>query len=167
MKRWIILAVLALACSAIAQTTVVTGTVVDPSGIPYAGGTILPQLVVPGGPTPTLNGNVFTPSTSPATLDSNGKFSLTLQDNTQVSPASTQWKFTVCSGPGTIYPAEGKGSVCFSSTLTISGASQDISSTLQSAALALRQSTTAKINSILYVDGVRYTTLAGAYADLP
>ena len=55
-----VLAVLATVCllslSAFAQFTLVTGTITDPSGIPYAFGTISPTLNTPGGGIVTLNG---------------------------------------------------------------------------------------------------------------
>jgi hypothetical protein len=61
-----------------------------------------------------------------------------LGDNTQLSPGGSQWTFQVCSALGTVQPSGGKGPICFTiGPLTISGASQDISTQLQAAALAL------------------------------
>lgn len=135
--RCALLLCLLLAMPALAQNTSVTGTVTDPNGLPYAGGTVMPQLILLGGASPTVNGFFYIPPTSPSGLNSAGAFSVTLPANASISPAGSQWKFTVCSGAGSIQPAGGKGSVCFSVTVTISGSSQDLSTTLQAAAPAL------------------------------
>jgi hypothetical protein len=135
--RYALLFCLILAMPALAQNTSITGTVTDPNGLPYAGGTVMPQLVLVGGASPTVNGFFYIPPTSPSGLNSAGVFSVTLPANASISPAGSQWKFTVCSGAGSIQPAGGKGSVCFNVTVTISGTSQDLSTTLQAAAPAL------------------------------
>jgi hypothetical protein len=101
--------------AAAAQFTTVTGTVVDPNGIPYAGGTISPILVVPSGAgSPTLNGLAYTPPSQPTGLDPTGSFTLNLADNTVLLPAATKWNFQVCSGTSTVQPGFGKGPICFS-----------------------------------------------------
>jgi len=137
MKLLRLFALLFVPALSFAQFTTVTGTVIDPNGLPYAGGTIAPTLVTSA--SPTLNGLPYTPPSQPAGLDANGKFTMQLADNTVLLPASTKWNFTVCSGTGTVNPAIGKGPVCFSlaSPITISGSSQSISTQLQAAALAL------------------------------
>ncbi len=124
---------------AAAQFTTVTGTVTDPNGLPYANGTISAVLILPGGQSPTIGGLPYSPPTQPAGLDKNGSFTLQLGDNTQISPAATKWNFTVCSAGATVQPAIGTGSVCFSlaAPITISGASQDISTQLNAVALLL------------------------------
>jgi len=130
------LCVLLAALPAAAQFTSVTGTVTDPNGIPYAYGTISATIISSG--TPTLNGFPYTPPSQPAGLNSLGSFVMQLADNTVLQPGGSQWKFTVCSGAGTVNPAIGKGSVCFTAgPITISGFSQSISATLNAAALAL------------------------------
>lgn len=120
-----------------AQFTQVSGTVVDPQGIPYANGTISPILISNG--TPTLNGLAYSPPTQPVGLDGNGTFLMQLADVTLLSPPGSQWNFWVCSGIGSIQPAAGAGSVCFilATPISISGATQDISTNLQAAALPL------------------------------
>lgn len=122
---------------ALAQFTNVTGTVIDPNNLPYGSGTISAALVIPGGQSPTLNGYIYSPPTQPVGLNLAGAFLMRLADNTILQPGGTQWTFTVCSAIGGIQPSSGKGPVCFSVTLTISGASQDISAQLQAAALPL------------------------------
>jgi hypothetical protein len=128
------------ALPAFAQFTTVTGTVIDPNGVPYAGGTITPTLVIPSGAgSPTLNGGPYTPPTQATGLDQTGSFTLNVADNTVLQPGGTKWNFLVCSAAGTVNPAIGKGSVCFTLAIpiTISGPSQSITSQLHSAALAL------------------------------
>jgi hypothetical protein len=121
---------------AFGQFTQVTGTVKDPHGLPYSFGTISATLTTSA--TPTINGLPYTPPIQPAGLDINGVFTLQLADNTLLSPNSTTWGFTVCSGGSTVQPSLGKGPICFSvSGVTISSASQDISTTLNAAALSL------------------------------
>jgi hypothetical protein len=125
-----------LSSAAFAQFTTVTGTVTDPNGLPYAGGTISPTLVSSG--SPTLSGFAYSPPTQPTGLDRSGKFTLRLGDNNVLSPGGSTWSFHVCSAVGTVAPDFGKGPVCFDVTgVTISGASQDIGVTLTAAALAL------------------------------
>jgi len=132
-------AILFFASAAWAQFTTVTGTVVDPNGLPYANGTIVPTLITSA--TPTLNGFAYTPPTQAVGLNSSGSFTMRLGDNSVLLPSGTQWNFQVCSAGGTVQPAGGKGPVCFfSGPITISGASQNISSTLNAAALALSSS---------------------------
>jgi hypothetical protein len=137
MKLLRLFALLFVPALSFAQFTTVTGTVVDPNGIPYANGTIVPTLSTSA--SPTLNGGPYTPPSQPVGLDINGKFTLQLADNTVLLPASTKWNFTVCSGAGTVNPAIGTGSQCFSlaAPITISGSSQSISTQLNAVALAL------------------------------
>jgi hypothetical protein len=141
MKFKFALCVLLVASSRLsfAQFTNVTGTVVDPNGVPYANGTISPVLVLPGGASPTLNGLPYSPPTQPVGLDQNGRFSFNIADNNLLQPAATKWNFTVCSAKGTVNPAVGTGSQCFSlaAPITITGASQSISANLNAAARAL------------------------------
>lgn len=136
MKRIILFFLLSI-LPALAQFTTVSGTVVDPNGVPYALGTITPLLVSAG--TPTLNGQAYTPPTQAAGLDKNGFFSFNVADNTVLQPSGTKWNFTVCSGAGTVQPAIGKGPVCFTllNPITISGTSQDLSTALNLRALPL------------------------------
>ena len=123
-----------------AQQTNVTGTVVDPNGIPYAGATLKVSL------TPTTNGQIFwtggtqaqcvaagagsapckipfTPPNAPIELDTTGSFSTSLYPNGQISPAGTQWQFQInINSPGPLGP----GPVTFSAQITIVGAYQSV-----------------------------------------
>jgi hypothetical protein len=116
-----------------AQTqTNVTATVVDPIGIPYANGTYSVQLI-PSGTNPTVNGNSIGGAFNGST-DANGRFNIALWPNGNISPAGTKWQFTVCVSPG-VQPPLGTGGQCTPpTTVTISGASQSLSATLDAVA---------------------------------
>jgi hypothetical protein len=125
-----------------AQTaTTVNATVIDPHGIPYAGGSVYVQLVPQGVSNPTVNGLPFNSAQGPIAMDQNGHFSINLFCNTAgggcspISPPSTQWEFTI-SNPG-VQPPLGFGSISFKADVTITGATQDISATLNALAPAL------------------------------
>lgn len=91
-------------CAAVlnAQTTTVSGTVIDSGGVTWIGGTI--SYVFSPSPNnvglPTIwNGsalptNYFTPTT--VTLSNTGTFSFSLPSNNYITPINSQWKFTVC-----------------------------------------------------------------------
>lgn len=158
MKRFMLIGFLALLCvlPARAQTTLVTGTVTDPNGLPYSGAQVKAQLVsstgpLSGQPTVTVSSNAqcasagqgsapcqipFPGTAGPIAADVNGAFTLALQDNSLVTPAGTQWLFTVTETPG-IPPPAGTGPQTFSVAITITGASQSVSGTLSAAAPAL------------------------------
>lgn len=119
------------------QTTV-SATVTDASGIPYAGGTVKAQISPPGVSSPCVTNSAgdcvpIQGTVGPASLDSAGKFTLDLYPNASITPAATQWTFTVCIAPGVAPPA-GTGPQCFSAAATIAGVSQDLSSALSAAA---------------------------------
>ncbi len=142
-----------------AQTTQVTGTVTDASGLPYSGASMKVGLVFAGTPVsnPTVTINTlsqckangfgsapcqvpFAPTNGPFTLDSSGNIpsgGITLQDNTQVTPRDTQWQFSVSIAPG-VPPPSGTGPQSCSATLTISGASQSVTTNFSSCPLLTR-----------------------------
>jgi len=140
------------------QLTAVTATVVDPNGIPYAGAQLKAQLVlsgvsVTGQPTVTVSSQAqctsggfgtapcqvpFQGTVGPVTLDGGGNIpggGINLQTNSLVTPSGTQWLVTVFSTG--VPPPFGTGPHTFSVTVTISGASQSLSTTLNAAAPAL------------------------------
>lgn len=108
-----------------AQTTT-TGTIVDPQGNPYSNGTASAQKSV-------STGQVQPPPVN-VTTNGSGTFSMTLP-----SPAS--YIFTICAPPTQIGPTGNPTpiSVCFSNVtpISISGGSQDISSSLNAIAKVL------------------------------
>jgi hypothetical protein len=123
-------------------TTAVTGTILDPNGIPYSGASVTATLsnpssgtgyTIPGGAAYT--GVIVVPSGANAA----GTFSMQLVQNGQLTPGSSTWSFTVCQVQGVTVPI-GTGGQCFTvSGLTISGSSQDISANLNAASLPLTQ----------------------------
>jgi hypothetical protein len=98
--------------------TTVSGAIVDPNGIPWAGGTISAQLITQGGTTPTLNGQPFTSTTASGLLGPGGTFTMRLGDNGVIVPGTTTWQFTVSISPGVLPPA-GKGPQSFTVTTAI------------------------------------------------
>lgn len=156
LKYFFILAsCLLLPASAFAQSTLVNGTVTDPNGIPYSGATLKAVLVVtgggvaPGSPTVTVSSQaqctaagagtapcqIPIQGTFTTTLDASGKIpggGITLYDNSLVTPAGTQWFFTITITG--IAPPLGNGPQTFSVLITISGAAQNIGATLTAAA---------------------------------
>lgn len=132
-------------CHAQAVKTIVSGTIIDPNGVPYAGGTIDATLV-PTGTTPTVAGvGQIDGYVQPVSIATDGTFSLPLYCNaagggcTPISPASTQWRFTV-RNPGAPPPV-GFGGLSFTITATITGATQSLTTPLQAAAPQLLVST--------------------------
>lgn len=150
LKRFLILlCVLCALCgeTILAQTTQVTGQVKDANGIPYAGAQMKAQLVFAG--TPVSNPTVqisslgqckangfgsapcqvpFAPTNGPFNLDGSGNIpggGITLQDNSLVTPAGTQWAFTVSTNGA--LPPFGTGPQQCSATLSVTGGSQDLS----------------------------------------
>ncbi len=147
MKRLLMLAVFALVSiiPAMAGNTTVTGTVKDANGVPYANGTVLPIFVnVSGGATPTVTstGANYFPPTTTSIISSTGTFSVTVGDNTTLSPSGTTWNFLFCSTPNTspipgLYVPQ-----CFTlmptgQGITISGSTQSITTNINNAGVPL------------------------------
>lgn len=133
-RLWLILAALSvlLGCpkSAPAQYTAVTAVVQDSNGNLYANASYSVSFVIPSSATqqPVFTGTtqIISPTVyAGQETDSFGNLSITLPDNNLVTPLGTQWKFSIC--------AHG-GLPCFTDTLTITGATEDITSQLQSVA---------------------------------
>lgn len=161
-----IFALLAIVSPAMAQFTQVSGTITDPTGLPYANGTIIAKLILPGGASATLGGLAYTPPSQPSGLNIAGFFLMQLADNTQLLPGGSQWSFTICSAAGTVQPAGGKGPVCFSSAaITISGSSQSLTTTLSALAVPLTQAN-APIPTI-FAGAVRWGYVTGASGTSP
>jgi hypothetical protein len=123
-------AMLLFSGTALAQRTVVSGTVKDTNGTPYSGGTLVVTLSLPlGSSGATLNGVQIAGSTQRVTLDATGSFLMQLPDNAVVLPGGTQWTFNINMSPG-VAPPLGTGPQSCSATLTITGASQSVSGSL-------------------------------------
>jgi len=122
----------AAATPAFAQNfTSVSGTITDPSAIPYANCNITAELV-PSGTNPTIGGAAIG-GLNRASCDANGNFSMTLGSNAVILPGGTQWKFTVTETGNP--PPLGTGPQSCTATITISGASQSISGNFSCPAL--------------------------------
>ena len=142
MKKYFIFAALALAAIAAAPParaacayTTVTGTITDPNGVPYSFANISADLQ-PAAGGPICSGDPFS-GHIPGQADANGTFSMSIPPNASITPSSTHWQFTVSISPGVAYPF-GKGPQSFVvSNVTISGASQSLTSTLSTPAPAL------------------------------
>ena len=91
-------AFLALASLAGAQSTVVSGTIVDPLGNTWSAGTVTAVFEKsPFNPyPPTWSGGSFNPLPPTVNLDSGGNFTITLPSNTAITPSGSKWNFSVC-----------------------------------------------------------------------
>lgn len=138
MRRKILcgLAFLALClCASVASAqtiTTVTGTITDPQGISFAGGQVTIIVVSPSaGVSPTVTATGV-PLLQPQVvqLSSSGSFSVGVVANASISPASTTYTIRAC--PAALAPPIGSSTQnCITATgVTISGASQDVSATL-------------------------------------
>ena len=141
--RWSFALLLAIAVllptSAKAQTyTAVSGTVLDPNGLPYSGALITFSLTAHSGQatiTPCVVSPcpVHVPGTAQA--DATGKFTVTLLANGSMLPAGIQWTIGVTE-PGVPLPW-GTGPQQFTYTFTASGSSMDLSAAMSALAPAL------------------------------
>jgi len=152
-----------------AQTqTLVSGTLVDPSGVAYYPATVKACLS-PSTLNPTVGGNAVNPNpgsnycVGPTSTSNSGFFSMALWPNANIVPASTTWIFTVqASGAA---PPAGNGTLNFSSSgITISGATQDVGTTV-SAAGTVQLKTSGGLSSVS--PSVYQTGLIGYYQALP
>lgn len=86
------------ALPALAQTTAITATITDSDAQTWNNGSVTATFV----PNPNFSGQYqyqgapFVPQTYVATMNGGGTFTVTLPDNTYISPAGTQWKFVIC-----------------------------------------------------------------------
>jgi hypothetical protein len=128
-KCFLLVAVLlCVALPAHGQSTTVSGTITDSGGQAWFAGTIqFVFRVSPSNPSAQYmwNGAPFSSSSTfpqnPLSLDGTGSFSgLSIPSNTAIAPAGSQWAVTVC--PAATVPN------CFTKLLTITGATQSISS---------------------------------------
>lgn len=146
-KILLCLSLLFLCASAHAQSTLVSGTVTDAGGQTWINGTYRFQFIGlfnyngpynwTGGPLPT------TPITG--ALDGSGAFTnVSVPSNTAITPSLTKWQIQVC--PVGVSSVSG----CFSTTLTITGVSQNITSILTPPAILVNAS--ANNQTVAYTD---------------
>src|SRR5882757_3143830 len=174
MRRFLPALLLLFAPLAFAQNqTIVTGTITDPSGIPYYPATVsaclTPATLYPMVAGQQVNNN---PGTNycfgPVSTASNGSFLMSLWGNALItcSPAcaATQWLFTVVI-PGPVAPV-GFGPQQFTATITISGSSQDIGATLNAAGVSqLRPAGAATNATNLVGPGTITGTFSGTHTE--
>jgi hypothetical protein len=115
--------------------TTVSGTILDPNNIPYAGAAIVANLVPAPPGQPLCSGQPFS-GTITTRADNNGTFAILLPPNASITPASTQWAITVNLSPG-VAPPLGFGPISFTYTFTASGSTQSISSGISAASVAI------------------------------
>jgi hypothetical protein len=110
----------------VGHCTTVTATLTDSSTQVWANATVSINIIAPfGNPSPLQNNGA--PIASPInTIQTNGSgvFTISLDDNTQVTPAGSKWHFTMCPN-ATIQN-------CSQATLTIAGASESLTTPLSS-----------------------------------
>lgn len=126
MKKFIIIILLLMSSIVEAATyTQVTATLTDNTGQPWANATITAQLMPPfGNPAPLINGGIAPITPVRATADAAGTFVMTLDDNLALKPSGSTWNFIMCPN-ATV-------SACSQGFATVTGTTQDISSTLSS-----------------------------------
>jgi hypothetical protein len=165
------LLLLSIAAGVRAQTvTTVTGTIVDPSGIPYANGQVTINIAPPGVTSPFItatNAPILFPI--PASTNGSGFFSVPLIANGSISPGGTQYTFRICTTP--VPPPLGTGNSCVTSNpITIAGASQDISAAVNPLAPAIVSAALAPPKpTVLLKKGTgagNYTTASTTYVDV-
>lgn len=132
----------------------VSGTILDPTGVPYNTGYIRFDLIPAGGPVPCVGtpctsinghyGNVY--------LDGNGHFQMNLYPNSLITPGGTQWQITV-SEPGNPAPWC-FGPQSFTTAVTIpNSATVDLSATLSALAPQLCRNGSSTSNITIYHNG--------------
>lgn len=162
MKRWLAISMLFLATMACAQTVIIQGFVLDPTGKAYQNGSGR-AVLVPGNVQWLVNGTnpVPTPVIINA-LDSFGHFSISLTNTSLIQPTnlSPTWQFSFCSQTYSVQPLP----VCFTMTPMALTSSQDISTQIQ-AQSALLPSVGGGLsdpgaNGIVYRSGLNTTRIA-------
>ena len=162
MKKWFsFFSVLLFSGVAVAQTTIVVGVATDSDSTLWVNGTVSAQFV-PNPAQPNLN--VYringAPLSSavimqgPISLGSGGNFSVTVYDNTQITPSGSQWQFTVCPNAS---------SKCGSVTTAVSGSGQSITTLIDAAIPAPRFPAVAGSFGYVDVEGILSTPVGGTY----
>lgn len=114
-----LLAILILSASAWGQSTVITASVIDPNGNPYANGSITANIHNPSNLIMLWSGSPLQATTWSANANSSGAFSFTVPDLNFIAPATgVYYTFTVCANnPNGGIPGSGQPSnPCFTYT---------------------------------------------------
>lgn len=155
-----------LSTSANGQTlTQVSATITDPNGLPYSNANVIIQLVG-GGSTPQTTPCAVSPCNvqNPPAFQTNaaGQFSTALYANASITPGGTTWQFNVLE-PG-VAPPWGLGPKSLSVSLTISGATDNISSSLSAAAPALTPAFSGGATPCTTATGAVQYNITGAFS---
>ena len=124
---WFVLLIL-FSSYAFAQSTSVTATITDTDGQVWAYGTAIATFVP--GPTSAYRwsgGSI--PNQVTASMDGTGTFTMSIPDNTTITPVGSAWRFSIC--PDASSP-------CVSKQITVAGSSMNLSTQLSSVAQAPR-----------------------------
>lgn len=154
----ILLLIIALSTVGVCQYVNTTAFVTDPYGRPYSNGTFQAVWVNQSGSSqlPLLNGYTFQ-TTVVGALNSAGYFTTQVADNNQITPTPSQWQWTICTQKIT-----GQSSICFTTLITMTGATQNISAALNAAALPIPTSgPNTMTNGSLYGTTANFGTIAG------
>jgi hypothetical protein len=144
-----------------AQSTTVSGTITDANGQPFAGGSYRIELNANGVQGPYIwNGNPYTPAAFSGTLNGSGAFSgVSIPSSNYITGQSsgfTMWRFTVC--PASTSP-------CYSTSFTVQGATQNVSTSIFPPAIAVNWVDTNPVSA--YTDAeVIGTPVGGQYFNL-
>lgn len=126
----LLMMVVLTAGSALSQTSAVTATITDPDSQTWNNGTYTINFIpAPNSPGPsTWTGGALTTQFT-GSLNSSGVLSVSVADNTTVSPPGSLWQFTLC--PNSSAP-------CQNVRTQVTGASPNLSTTLSNGLIAPR-----------------------------
>lgn len=150
MRRWLLILVcFVLPGTAAAQSTSVSGTFTDLGGVIWKNGTysfsFVPSPGNPAGPYKQGGAPFNVSQVISGSLDNTGSLtSVAVPDNLTITPSGSTWRFQVC-------PAATATNGCFAINLTITGASQSITSSVIPPAVIVSM-LNPPINPAAYVD---------------
>lgn len=126
MKKFLFLSILLLAryagCQSPAYTSI-TATLIDGQGQIWANASWTATIIPPfGNPTPLNNGGIPTLGTVSGVADNSGNISTSLDDNLNIKPSGSVWRFTICPN-ATV-------KVCSTSIQVITGTTMNLSASL-------------------------------------
>lgn len=120
-----------------AHATTVTGQVKDPVGQLYrtctGSANFIGQNSNPAAGPYRLGGVSTFQTVVPIFCDGSARFTVSLASNTLITPTPSQWSFSICTAMG-VYPGP---PICFTTLITITGTSQDVTTQLQAASAPL------------------------------
>ncbi len=134
MCKKLLLLLLLIPMQAVSQQTTTSAQITDTDGFAWASGHIQISFVPsPSWPSPNSyvwsGGNLQQNSLFNATMNSSGAFSISIPDNTTITPSGSQWQFTIC-------PLATTG--CVSWTQAVSGATANLTTALSAVAVGPR-----------------------------